>query len=108
MSPTLPRFSMLSCRITCIGMGVSLDLGRHVGEECHVARLLHCARDLLLVLLAVSRDAAGNDLPALAREVLEGVGVLEVDRDGRVGAEAADAATAETPSSATLVFAFTA
>src|SRR5690348_11572363 len=71
-----------------------------VGEQRHVAAALDGGGHLALVLGAVSRDAPGNDLPALGDEVLEVGGVLVVDLQLVVGAVAADLAPAESAAAA--------
>ena len=50
---------------------VSLSLENQVGDEGQTARLLDRLGDLTLVLGAVARNAAGDDLAALGDEVLQ-------------------------------------
>src|ERR1700722_16841169 len=60
-------------------------------QKGDVARALDRERDLALVAGAVAADAAGNDLAALADEVLERLRVLVIDGDGLVRAVLANA-----------------
>src|SRR5579871_6013420 len=71
-------------------------LSRHrEGHQRDHARALDRGGHLALVTRAVSRDAAGDDLAAIGDEVLQRLGVLVVDRDVLVGAEAAHLAAGE-------------
>src|SRR5437868_486530 len=75
--------------MTCIGIGHLLS-GHGERHERDHARTLHGRGDLALVLRAVPRDAARDDLPAVRDEVLQRLRVLVIDTHVRVGAEAAD------------------
>src|SRR5271170_4496239 len=61
------------------------------GQERDVARSLDREGHLALVTRAVAADAAGDDLAALADEVLQRLRVLVVDDRGLVRAVLADA-----------------
>src|SRR5215468_2348366 len=61
------------------------------GQKRDGARSLDGERHLALVARAVARDAPGNDLAAIADEVLQRLRVLVIDDDGLVRAELANA-----------------
>src|SRR5438132_1339050 len=63
---------------------------RAVGQERHLASVLHGGGHVALVLRAVARDAPRPDLPPLRHELLEQADVLEVDVVDPVLAEDAD------------------
>src|SRR4051794_20523766 len=63
---------------------------RGVGQQRHLAAVLHSYRDVTLVLAAVAADAAGTDLAAVGDELPQQSGVLVVDVGRLVLAELAD------------------
>src|SRR3712207_8079500 len=69
---------------------VLLSGRRGVGQQRHLAGVLHRDRDAALVLPAVAGDAPGADLAAVGDELPEQAGVLVVDVLRRVLAERAD------------------
>src|SRR5689334_7576702 len=76
---------------------------RVVGEHRQAAGALDRRGDLTLVLGAVARDAAGDDLAALGDEVLQGRLILEVHLGVLLGAEAAHLLAAEAATATTLL-----
>src|SRR4051812_33659744 len=63
---------------------------RGVGQQRHLAAVLHSYRDVTLVLAAVAADAAGTDLAAVGDELPQQRRVLVVDVGRLVLAELAD------------------
>src|SRR4051812_1800001 len=63
---------------------------RGVGQQRHLAAVLHCHGDVTLVLAAVAADAAGTDLAAVGDELPQQRRVLVVDVGRLVLAELAD------------------
>src|SRR4051794_38778744 len=63
---------------------------RGVGQQRHLAAVLHSYRDVTLVLAAVAADAAGTDLAAVGDELRQQGRVLVVDVGRLVLAELAD------------------
>src|SRR3712207_9117872 len=63
---------------------------RGVGQQCHLAAVLHGHGDITLVLAAVAADAAGTDLAAVGDELPQQSRVLVVDVGRLVLAELAD------------------
>src|SRR6478672_4287752 len=63
---------------------------RGVGQQCHLAAVLHGHGDVTLVLAAVAADAAGTDLAAVGDELPQQRRVLVVDVGRLVLAELAD------------------
>src|SRR4051812_30763073 len=63
---------------------------RGVGQQRHLAAVLHSYRDVTLVLAAVAADAAGTDLAAVGDELPQQGRVLVVDVGRLVLAELAD------------------
>src|SRR5690349_25161341 len=61
-----------------------------VGEQRHLAAVLHGGRDVALVLAAVAAHAAGTDLAAVGDELAQQRRVLVVDVRRLVLAELAD------------------
>src|SRR5512140_3261162 len=66
------------------------DLRGSEGDQRENPRLLDLHRQLPLVLRAVPRDAAGDDLPPLGDELLDHVRVLVIDRELFLRAESAE------------------
>src|SRR5690242_18728073 len=64
--------------------------GRGVGQQGHLAAVLHGRRDVALVLGAVAADPAGPDLAAVGDELAEQRRVLVVDVGDLLLAEHAD------------------
>src|SRR5690606_22424499 len=64
--------------VTSLRGAGSASRGR-VGQEGHLTRVLHGARDLTLLLDGDTRDAARTDLPAVRDELAQERGVLVVD-----------------------------
>src|SRR6478609_6388896 len=88
--------------MTCIAMLYLLSSDRERHQRDHAGALDRDAH-LALVLGAVPRDAARNDLAAIGDEVLQGLRVLVVDRHVLVGAEAADLAAGKATLARALV-----
>src|SRR5512140_1401768 len=89
ISPAFPSFSTSSRRMIFIGEPLP-DLRGGECDQRENPRLLDLHRQLPLVLRAVPRDAAGDDLPPLGDELLDHVRVLVVDRELFLRAEAAE------------------
>src|SRR5882724_7730756 len=64
--------------------------GRGVGKQGNLAGVLHCDRDVALVLTAGAADPAGPDLASVAEETAQQPGVFVIDHRGLVLAERAD------------------
>src|SRR5438270_459856 len=68
-----------------------LSAGRAgVGQQRHLAAVLHCDRDIALVLRAVARHPARTNLAAVGDELAQQRGVLVVDVGRLLFAEDAD------------------
>src|SRR3954469_25242503 len=82
MSPALPRPETSCVRISLVDEMSVLSRpapGAGVGEQRHLARVLHGAGDEPLLLHGDAGDAARTDLAALRDELAQGGDVLVVD-----------------------------
>src|SRR5450631_4113553 len=79
MSPGAPRPATSLVRMSFMVVVPSLARGAGVGQQRHLAAVLHRGGDVALVLGAVAGDPTGPDLAAVGNVLPQQVGVLVVD-----------------------------